>query len=297
MNTGVQQLIKISQYYGQKKEYVIAGGGNTSYKDDKHLWIKASGINLGDITENGFCVLDRKKLAEIPNQQFSTDSDKREEEVKNALLNSRIDPDSGLRPSVETSLHNLFEYSFVVHTHSTLVNGLMCSNWVAEKTLEIFGEEVLYIPYTDPGYILFIAVEKEIKKYKEKFNAEPKVVLLQNHGIFVTANSIEEIKTIYTDVKARLIAAFDEFPEEKELQVSEKIIKVLPAVRMLLSEEKLKVATAFNSSWTANFISDKNSFEKGIEKPFNPDQMVYCMSEYLLLKTAIRLKQLSKKQN
>ncbi len=286
MNTGVQQLIKISQYYGQKKEYVIAGGGNTSYKDDKHLWIKASGINLGDITENGFCVLDRKKLAEIPNQQFSTDSDKREEEVKNALLNSRIDPDSGLRPSVETSLHNLFEYSFVVHTHSTLLNGLMCSNWVAEKTFEIFGEEVLYIPYTDPGYILFIAVEKEIKKYKEKFNAEPKVVLLQNHGIFVAANSIEEIKTIYTDVKARLIAAFNEFPKGKELQVSEKIIKVLPAVRMLLSDEKLKVATAFNSSWITNFISDKNSFEKGIEKPFNPDQMVYCMSEYLFIENS-----------
>lgn len=286
MNTGVQQLIEVSQYYGQKKEYVIAGGGNTSYKDDKHLWIKASGINLGDISENGFCVLDRKKLAEIPNQKFSADSDKREEEVKNALLNSRIDPDSGLRPSVETSLHNLFEYSFVVHTHSTLVNGLMCSNKVAEKTAEIFGEEVLYIPYTDPGYILFIAVEKEIKKYKEKYNADPKVVLLQNHGIFVAANSIEEIKTIYAEVKAKLIAAFDEFPVEKELPVSEKMVEVLPAVRMLLSDEKLKVATAFNSSWTASFISDKNAFTKSIEKPFNPDQMVYCMSEYLFIENS-----------
>ena len=286
MNTGVKQLIEVSQYYGQKKEYVIAGGGNTSFKDEKQLWIKASGVNLGDITEKGFCVLDRKKLAEIPNQKFSTDSDKREEEVKNALLNSRIDPDSGLRPSVETSLHNLFESSFVVHTHSTLVNGLMCSNKVAEKTLEIFGEEVLYIPYTDPGYILFIAVEKEIKKYKEKYHADPKVVLLQNHGIFVAANSIEEIKTIYANVKATLINAFDEFPEEKELPVSEKIIKVLPAVRMLLSDEKLKVATAFNSSWVSSFISDKNSFEKGIEKPFNPDQMVYCMSEYLFIENS-----------
>ncbi len=286
MNTGVQQLIEVSQYYGQKKEYVIAGGGNTSYKDDKHLWIKASGINLSDITEIGFCVLDRKKLAEIPNQKFSPDSDKREEEVKNALLNSRVDPDSGLRPSVETSLHNLFESSFVVHTHSTLVNGLMCSNKVAEKTAEIFGEEVLYIPYTDPGYILFIAVEKEITKYKAKYNADPKVVLLQNHGIFVAANSIEEIKIIYAEVKAKLIACFDEFPEEKEFPVSEKMVEVLPALRMLLSDEKLKVATAFNSSWTANFISDKNSFTKGIEKPFNPDQMVYCMSEYLFIEKA-----------
>lgn len=286
MSQGVKDLIEISRFYGQKKEYVIAGGGNTSYKNDKHLWIKASGVNLGDITENGFCVMDRKKLAEIPNQQFSTDSDQREEEVKNALLNSRVNPDSGLRPSVETSLHNLFDYSFVVHTHSTLVNGLMCSANAAEKTFEIFGDEALYVPYTDPGYILFIAVQKEIKKYKAKFNKEPQIVLLQNHGIFVAANSIEEIKSIYADVKAKIIAAFDAFPEEMELLVSEKMIEVLPAIRMLLSDEKLKVSTAFNSTWTAGFITDKNSFANGIEKPFNPDQMVYCMSEYLFIENS-----------
>jgi len=286
MNQGVKDLIEVSQYYGQKKEYVIAGGGNTSYKDDKHLWIKASGVNLGDITENGFCVLDRKKLAEIPNQQFSADSDKREEEVKNALLNARVDPGSGLRPSVETSLHNLFEYSFVVHTHSTLVNGLMCSNEVAEKTKEIFGDEVLYIPYTDPGYILFMAIDAEIKKYKKKFENDPKVVLLQNHGIFVAANTIEEIKALYSEVKEKLIGAFADFPEETELPVSEKVVEVLPAIRMLLSAEKLKVATAFNSSWVAGFITGKKSFVKGIEKPFNPDQMVYCMSEYLFIENS-----------
>jgi NAD(P)-dependent dehydrogenase (short-subunit alcohol dehydrogenase family)/rhamnose utilization protein RhaD (predicted bifunctional aldolase and dehydrogenase) len=286
MNQGVIDLLEVSQFYGQKKEYVIAGGGNTSYKDDKHLWIKASGVNLGDITENGFCVLDRKKLAEIPNQQFSSDSDKREEEVKNALLNARVDPGSGLRPSVETSLHNLFEYSYVVHTHSTLVNGLMCSNLVAEKTKEIFGDEVLYVPYTDPGYVLFMAIDAEIKKYKKKFENDPKVVLLQNHGIFVAANTIEEIKVLYSEVKEKLIGAFSDFPEEKELPVSEKLVEVLPAIRMLLSAEKLKVATAFNSSWVEGFITGIKSFEKGIEKPFNPDQMVYCMSEYLFIENS-----------
>lgn len=283
MNEEIKELIEISRYYGQKKEYVIAGGGNTSYKNEKHLWIKASGINLGDIDEKGFCVLGREKLNDIPNQQFSTDSATREEEVKNALLNSRIDPDLGLRPSVETSLHNLFSYSFVVHTHSTLVNGLMCSNLAAEKTLEIFGEEVLYIPYTDPGYILFVAISEEIKKYKIKFNKEPQVVLLQNHGIFVAADSVSEINGIYAQVKEKLTAAFEVFPKETGIAVSEKIAETLPAVRMLLSGEKLKVASAINSSWINKFISDKKAFEKGIAKPFNPDQMVYCMSEYLFI--------------
>ncbi len=286
MKPEIKDLIEVSNYYGQKKEYVIAGGGNTSYKDNKYLWIKASGTNLGNIDEDGFCVLDRQKLNDIPNQQFSEDSATREEQVKNALLNARVDPDSGLRPSVETSLHNLFSYCFVVHTHSTLVNGLMCSNLAKEKTLEIFGEEVLYVPYSDPGYILFKIIADEIARYNEKFGRDPQIVLIQNHGIFVAANSIDEIHGIYTGIESKLKATFSSFPKEKEIPVSEKVIDTLPAIRMLLSEEKLKVTTAFNNNWISNFISSKTNFDKGLSRPFNPDQMVYCMSEYLFIENA-----------
>ena len=282
----IKELIEVSRWYGQKNEYVIAGGGNTSYKNDDHLWIKASGINLGSIDENGFCVLDRAKLNAIPNQQFSNDSATREEQVKNALLNARVDPGSGLRPSVETSLHNLFNYSFVVHTHMTLVNGLMCSNLAGQKSLVIFGVEVLYVPYSDPGYILFKIIAEKIAEYNAIFNHDPKVVLIQNHGIFVAADTVEEIHEIYADVKTKLQSTFEAFPETQEIPVAKKLIEVLPAVRMLLSDEKLKVATAFNSSWVANFISNKESFDKGIAKPFNPDQMVYCMSEYLFIENS-----------
>ena len=283
MKPEIKELIEVSRWYGQKKEYVIAGGGNTSFKNVDHLWIKASGINLGSIGEKGFCVLDRAKLNDIPNQQFSDDSATREEQVKNALLNARVDPGSGLRPSVETSLHNLFSYRFVVHTHNTLVNGLMCSNLAEQKSLEIFGEEVLYVPYSDPGYILFKIIAEKIAQYNTKFNRDPKVVLIQNHGIFVAADTVEEVHEIYANVKIKLQNKFEAFPVAKEIPVSEMLIEVLPAVRMLLSEEKLKVANAFNSSWVTSFIVNKAKFEKGIARPFNPDQMVYCMSEYLFI--------------
>ncbi|WP_372950665.1 SDR family NAD(P)-dependent oxidoreductase [Mariniphaga sp.] len=285
MNPEIKDLIEVSRYYGQDKAYVIAGGGNTSYKNEKQLWIKASGINLGNIDENGFCVLDRAKLNDIPNQEFSDDPVKREEEVKNALMNSRVDPGSGLRPSVETSLHNLFSYNFVVHTHSTLVNGLMCSNQAEQKTKEIFGKEVLFVPYSDPGYILFKIIAEKIAQYNQKFNRDPQIVLIQNHGIFVAADTTDEIKGIYAGVETKLKSTFETFPESEELSVSAKMAEVLPAVRMLLSEEKLKVATAFNSSWIANFITGKDTFNKGIASPFNPDQMVYCLSEYLFVES------------
>lgn len=283
MNHGIKDLIEISRAYGSKKEYVIAGGGNTSYKDDKHLWIKASGVSLSTIDENGFCVLDRQKLNELPNQSFSEDSAIREEQVKNALMNSRVDPESGLRPSVETSLHNLFSYRFVVHTHSTLVNGLMCSNLAEEKSLELFGEEVLYVPYSDPGFVLFKLIAEQIAVYNEKFGHDPKIILIQNHGIFVAADTVDEIDALYAGVKSKLESTFKVLPEGEHSEVSTTLLEVLPALRMLLSDEKIKTATAFNNSWVSRFIGSEEAFNSGIAKPFNPDQMVYCGSEYLFI--------------
>jgi len=283
MNQQISDLIEISRFYGSKKEFVIAGGGNTSWKDKNHLYIKASGINLGEITEEGFCFLGRGKLSELPFKEYSDDVVLREEQVKNDLLNSRLNPESGLRPSVETSLHNLFDYSFVVHTHSTLVNGLMCSKRAAEKTRELFGEQVLYIPYSDPGYTLFKEIFVKVNAWKEKNGKCPQVILIQNHGIFVAANSTDEIHAIYDNIIGKIKSNLSDFKETEWLPVSEKLINVLPALRMLLSEEKIKVATAFNSSWIGPFLSDKDFFDKGISQPFTPDQMVYCGSEYIFI--------------
>ncbi len=231
----------------------------------------------------GFCVLDRQKLDEISTQKFSSDPLLREEEVKNALLNSRINPGSGLRPSVETSLHNLFSYPYVVHTHSTLGNGLLCSNFAEEKSVDIFGEEVLFIPYCDPGYTLFKVVEDKIQDYNRKFQSHPHVVLIQNHGIFVAAGSADEIKSIYAGIESRLKDSFNALPEAEELKMSDKIFRLLPAVRMLLSEQELKIATAFHNSAISEFIADKKAFERNISQPFNPDQVVYCGSEYVFI--------------
>ncbi len=66
----LKDLIDISHFYGKNKDFVIAGGGNTSYKDDKTIWVKASGTTLADITENGFAVLDREKLNSIADKKY-----------------------------------------------------------------------------------------------------------------------------------------------------------------------------------------------------------------------------------
>jgi NAD(P)-dependent dehydrogenase (short-subunit alcohol dehydrogenase family)/rhamnose utilization protein RhaD (predicted bifunctional aldolase and dehydrogenase) len=282
MTESIRELVEISRFYGKQTAYVIAGGGNTSWKDERHLYIKASGISLSTIGENGFCVLSRDLLEKIPDMEFSSDPVVREDQVKNALLNSRVNPESGLRPSVETSLHNLFEYNFVVHTHPTLVNALMCSNLAEEKTKELFGTKALYIPYSDPGFVLFTIIREKILEYRQLEGHDPQVVFIQNHGVFVAANTVDEIIGLYSGIETGISSLISEWPKLESVEVSGNLVDAVPAVRMILSPDQVKVARVFNNPLLMQLTATAESFAE-IALPFTPDQMVYCLSEYIYI--------------
>ncbi len=179
---------------------MIAGGGNTSFKDDETIWIKASGQSLAEMTEEGLVALNREKLHVISSNTYSDDPSTREEEVKADMLLSILDPASNKRPSVETSLHEIIRYKFIVHLHPTLINGILCSRNARNLIQKLFSDTVLFVPYTDPGYILFKKLEAEIMSYRQKFLHDPKIIFLENHGVFVGADSTEEIKQIYSEI-------------------------------------------------------------------------------------------------
>ena len=47
-------LVKMSNTYGSNPAYVLAGGGNTSVKDDTTLYVKGSGTQLATIKSEEF---------------------------------------------------------------------------------------------------------------------------------------------------------------------------------------------------------------------------------------------------
>ncbi|MDR1666931.1 MAG: SDR family NAD(P)-dependent oxidoreductase [Bacteroidales bacterium] len=276
----IEELIVISQFYGKNSDFVIAGGGNTSFKTDSLLWVKASGTTLGEITENGFAVLDREKLKIIAGKKYSDNSDQREQEVKTDLFRAATEPEKQLRPSVETSLHDLIRYRFVVHTHPTVVNALLCSRNAENKMKELLGDSAMYIPYTDPGYVLFKKVESELLKYRDTHHAEPHLILLQNHGIFVSADSVDEIKQIYDEVTAKISAHLAPLTIDP-LPADDRAAAILPAIRMLLSTGNTgKIVTLRNNTLIASFYENEQAFA-GASAPFTPDIIVYCKARPL----------------
>jgi rhamnose utilization protein RhaD (predicted bifunctional aldolase and dehydrogenase)/NAD(P)-dependent dehydrogenase (short-subunit alcohol dehydrogenase family) len=274
----IEQLIEISQFYGRDSRYVIAGGGNISYKNADRIWVKASGASLATITEDGFAVLDRTKLRPMSEKKYSDDVARREEEVKNDLAAATLTKDK--RPSVETSMHNIIEYAFVVHLHPTLVNALMCSQQAESGLKKLFGEKALYVEYTDPGYVLFKKVEEKIKAFRAAYNEEPHVIWLQNHGIFVAADTIEEIRNIYSDIFGTLEKSLQKSLPSDETLPSRDVEKVIPAVRMMLSSGGLKTLKVRNNA-LIEFFSENVENRQLIAKPFTPDEIVYCKSNYL----------------
>lgn len=290
----IEDLIAISRKFGHDSRFVIAGGGNTSYKDENRLWVKASGHALATITEDGFAVLDRALLNEMGEKAYNEDTAIREEQVKNDLSVACITKDR--RPSVETSLHNCMGFAFVVHLHPTLVNGLMCSVNAEAACKEIFPD-ALYIEYTDPGYTLFKKVYDRIKAYKAEKGKEPQVIFLQNHGIFVGGDTTAEIEGIYSEVLGKLEAKVAALPEG-DTAVSEIVTDVVPAIRQMLSRsgrgfKTLKVTKnalvdffidgcSVTSTGSVTDCPGKSGFDK-IAKPFTPDIIVYCKSSYIFI--------------
>ncbi len=282
----IQELIEISRYYGSDPAYVIAGGGNTSFKDEKQIWIKASGIPLAGIGEEGFVCLSRQKLREIEENTYSEDSILREEQVKSDMQRAIITPEN-LRPSVETSLHNLIDYTYVVHTHPTLINAMLCANDAQKEVEELFGLEALYVEYTDPGYILFKKLQSEILSYRQRYASEPKIIFLQNHGIFVGANTVSEVKDIYDSVASRI-------EKGKDLNLPQEKMEAYPSVlasRVLghFTSRNL-VSKAFRSPLSDHFTSSCDQYQK-ICRPFTPDIIVYCKSNYLFLEERLKQKE------
>ena len=275
--TEIEKLTAISRKYGSDTRFVIAGGGNTSYKTAERLWVKASGHALATIGEEGFAVLDRLKLRPMGEKAYSSDTAEREAQVKADLAASNLTPER--RPSVEANLHDCMGFAYVVHLHPTLVGGLMCSMQAQARCAELFPD-ALYIEYTDPGYTLFKKVHDRIKGWKARHGAEPQVIFLQNHGIFVAADTPEEIDGIYGTVMSRLASCVEPVPEG-ESGIPDSVAEFIPVVRQVLSRggRGLKTLKVTRNALVDHFLSDPEA----VAVPFNPDEIVYCKSEFLVV--------------
>ncbi len=199
----LEKIAELSREFGTKPGYVLAGGGNTSWKDEKFLYIKPSGVGLASIQADDFVKMDRSVLrAALPECSKLPPEEQDAAVVRHAMFAVRASK-NGRRPSIEAQLHEMFGKAYVVHLHPTLVNAMTCGKKGREICAKLFPDSA-WLGVVNPGLGLAVESMKVFQAWTKKNGKQPDKLFLQNHGVFVAADSPDEIRKIYADIFAKL---------------------------------------------------------------------------------------------
>ena len=260
----LDRLIEVSRRYGADSAYVLLGGGNTSVKEDGVLYVKASGHALGSIDEGGFVRMDLSKLDGIWHKAYSDDDQEREDEVLADMMACRLEGETG-RPSVEALLHAILPFTFVVHLHPALVNGITCACKGEEATGRLFPD-ALWVELIKPGFTLAKTVRDRMG------GAAYPMIFLENHGIFVGADTIEGIEAIYDRVMTTIEASLVRKPDFSGLEYDHSAVSSITQELEQVSGQQVLFAT---NNEVRSFLANAGAFEP-VSSSFTPDHIVYA---------------------
>jgi FMN phosphatase YigB (HAD superfamily)/ribulose-5-phosphate 4-epimerase/fuculose-1-phosphate aldolase len=264
----LKDFLDISNYVGERFDLVQAGGGNTSFKTNKLMFIKSSGCCLSsmDINKN-YVGLNYQYIVKEIKKINSTDKKTRELQGKK-IVDSNIIFLKNFKPSIETTLHCLTQ-KYTIHLHPIQFNCISSLD-NCNDILEKYFENYRLIDYFTPG----IDVTLELLK---KYNNE-NIIFMKNHGLVVTANTIDEIKELLSNIINKL-------EEELKLDYSKyHIVNYISENLQMTSKQKCITYLSHNNN-IQDFI--KNKYEEDLNKYFKsffPDKVVYCGSHYIYYK-------------
>ena len=265
----LDRLGEVSRRYGADERYVFLGGGNTSFKTERLLYIKPSGVELARIQAGDFVAMDRGRVRAILEGAMPADVWERERRVKDLMAAAVAEAGKG-RPSVEAPLHEAMAGRYVVHLHPALVNGMTCAAAGAATCARLFPE-ALWIGYVDPGYTLARHVAEQLAKFARSGQAQPQTIFLQNHGVFVGADTLEEIERLYEQIMSKLADAYRAAGVPTELATAGRddaaVLATAPRLRSLAAVDGRLACVQAAPAWYAPAAG-----------PLSPDHIVYAKS-------------------
>src|SRR5262245_27554904 len=150
-------LVYASRLVGAETSLAVWGGGNTSIKRTEPdlqgrlmpvLRVKGSGSDLKSVTRKDFPGV---RLDDV--RPLMARADMGDQEMVDYLARCLQEPGSP-RPSIETLLHGFLPFEAVIHTHADAVVGLTNTERGQEVVDDLFGKEIVWVPYRRPGFRL-----------------------------------------------------------------------------------------------------------------------------------------------
>jgi rhamnose utilization protein RhaD (predicted bifunctional aldolase and dehydrogenase) len=286
MNKALENLIRISNETGVDPTLVQGGGGNTSVKTDdgQYMYIKASGTALKDMNaKEGWrrLRLDFARSVVQDETLAKMEPQRREPEVVNRLLLACDDKiKSVARPSVEAHLHAWLD-TCVIHLHPSAAGAYHNAKNGRAKLEKLFKDEPLpplWVPYTDPGFMLAKRIARLVENYQSKFGKSPAILFLHKHGLFITAKTADGALRLVRRVIKRCNNPLKQPKAGIAKPVSEeKISDAKLCIERALSEATGEHTTIwyYTNDPIADFMRQKDA-QKMLKGSLTPDELVYA---------------------
>jgi rhamnulose-1-phosphate aldolase/alcohol dehydrogenase len=219
--SGVDRLVYRSNKLGEDLTLTNTGGGNTSAKLSETdpltgdavevLWLKGSGGDLRTAKRDGFASLYLDKVRAMKTQYLNSPERGAKTPIEDEMYPMYSHCVFNLNPracSIDTPLHTLVPFKHVDHLHPNAVIAIAASVNQEKLTREIYGDDVIYIPWQRPGFDIGLKIEQLIKD-----NPKARGILLGHHGM---SSWNDDDKTCYEtaleiiDRAARFIEAHDQ---------------------------------------------------------------------------------------
>jgi rhamnulose-1-phosphate aldolase/alcohol dehydrogenase len=272
---GVDRLVYRSNRLGDDLTLTNTGGGNTSSKlmeqdpltgeQVEVLWIKGSGGDLRTAKRDGFASLYLDKIRSMKPLYLNHPNKGPKTEIEDAMHPMYSHCVFNLNPracSIDTPLHTLVPFQHVDHLHPNAVIAIAASVNQERLTKEIFGDDVLYVPWQRPGFDIGLKIEQLIKDHP---NA--KGVVLGHHGMsswdnndktcYETALEIIDTAARYIESKDKGALTFGGQQHEAlpALEREKLLAELLPWLRGQLSQNKRMVATIQDDPKMLRFVN------------------------------------------
>ncbi|HEX7317325.1 MAG TPA: bifunctional rhamnulose-1-phosphate aldolase/short-chain dehydrogenase [Pyrinomonadaceae bacterium] len=277
--SGLDRLVYRSNKLGEDLSLTNTGGGNTSSKlierdpltgqEVEVLWVKGSGGDLRTAKRDGFASFYLDKIRAMKPLYLNDPERGPKTEIEDVMYPMyshcvfNLNPRAG---SIDTPLHTLVPYQHVDHLHPNAVIAVAASVNQERLTKEIYGDEIIYIPWQRPGFDIGLKIEELIQR-----NPRAKGILLGHHGMSSWSN---DDKTCYEtaleiiDRAARYIESKDKgeqtFGGQKHAPLAEAdrrrlISEVIPYVRGQVSVYKRFVGTVQDDERMLRFVNSHDA--------------------------------------
>jgi len=200
--SGVDRLVYRSNRLGEDLTLTNTGGGNTSSKliemdpltkeNVEVLWLKGSGGDLRTARRDGFASLYLEKVRAMKELYLNSPERGAKTPIEDEMYPMYSHCVFNLNPrscSIDTPLHTFVPYRHVDHLHPNAVIAIAASVNQERLCRQIYGDEVIYVPWQRPGFDIGLKIEQLIKD-----NPQAKGILLGHHGMSSWSN---DDKTCY----------------------------------------------------------------------------------------------------